>query len=259
MTQPFTVEQRGAAAIFCIQRPERANALNRPVLLGLGQFCRHMQADDSVRALIVTGAGDKAFCAGADLKERLGWSDDEVRTQLDLYRSELGALDQCSKPVIAAINGLALGGGLEIALACDLRVACEHALFAAPEVGLGIIPGAGGTQRLARTIGVARAKEMILLGRRIDAARALHWGLINDISPANAPVLEHTLRWIEPLLNGAGLAHAAALRAIDASAPSLEPGLQTEREAYEQVLQSEDRLEGLQAFRDKRPPRFRSR
>jgi enoyl-CoA hydratase/carnithine racemase len=258
MQADFEVLACDRVAVFRIQRPAQANALSRSVLLALGRFAREAGADPGVRALVVTGAGQRHFCAGADLKERAGWDDDEVRRQLQLYRSELGALEHCPKPVAAAINGLAWGGGLEIALACDLRVCAASASFACPEVTLGIIPGAGGTQRLTRIIGPARTKEMILLGRPVQAAQALELGLVNRVSPPG-DVLDDTLAWLEPIVRGAPLAHRAALAAIDAASPDAEPGLEAERLAYEAVLGSEDRREGLRAFAEKRPAVWRGR
>jgi enoyl-CoA hydratase len=256
--EDFHVEHRGPVAVFCIDRPHRANALSRAVLLALGRFAREMAPRDDVRALVVTGAGDRHFCAGADLAERRGWDDDEVRHQLSLYRSELGALDVCPKVVVAAINGVALGGGLEISMACDLRVAAPHASFGQPETALAIIPGAGGTQRLPRLVGPARAKEMILLGRRLTASEALSWGLVNRVS-GDADVLDDVIEWLRPVIEGAPIAQACALEAIDAAVLPLDEGLEVEARAYERVLCSEDRMEGLRAFAEKRPARYQGR
>jgi enoyl-CoA hydratase/carnithine racemase len=187
-------------------------------------------------------------------------STDDVRRQVGLYRSELGVLDRSPKPVIAAINGVAFGGGLELALICDLRVAAAHAELALPETTLAIIPGAGGTQRLPRVVGEARAKEMILLGRRLGAAEALAWGLVNRVSPEGTSVLDDTLAWIEPIASGAPIAQAAALRAIeDAYEVPLELGLELERVRYDETLRSEDRLEALRAFAEKRRPAYQGR
>src|SRR5262245_26048469 len=214
---PVLLDRRGAVGVLTLNRPDRRNALSRDTLYALGRFGRELVADPAVRAIVVTGAGDKAFCAGADLKERQGMTPDDVRVQVGLYRSELGVLDKSPKPVIAAINGVAFGGGLELALVCDLRVASPSAELALPETTLGIIPGAGGTQRLPRIVGEARAKEMILLGRKLTAQEALAWGIVNRVSPEGTSVLDDTLAWIDPIANGAPIAQSAALRAIDAS------------------------------------------
>jgi len=257
---PVKLSRRGAVAVLQIDRETRRNALSRDTLLAFGRLGREVVADPEVRAIVITGAGDKAFCAGADLKERQGMSSDDVRVQVGLYRSELGVLDKSPKPVIAAINGVAFGGGLELALVCDLRVAAPSAELALPETTLGIIPGAGGTQRLPRIVGEARAKEMILLGRKLTATQALAWGLVNRVSPDGTSVLDDVLAWIDPIANGAPIAQGAALRAIDASYDtSLDLGLELERVFYDETLRSEDRSEALHAFAEKRRPVFRGK
>jgi enoyl-CoA hydratase/carnithine racemase len=236
------------------------NALSRSVLFALGKLAREAQENSSVRAIVLTGAGEKAFCAGADLKERQGMAENDVRMQVELYRRELGPLDRSPKPVVAAINGVALGGGLELALCCDLRVAASHAVLGLPETSLGIIPGAGGTQRLPRVVGEARAKEMILLARRLSAEEALAWGLVNRVTPAGKNVVDDAVEWIAPIAQGAPIAQAAALEAIDrASDTSLEVGLELERVSYDKTLVSEDRREALVAFAEKRKPNFQGR
>jgi enoyl-CoA hydratase/carnithine racemase len=257
---PVTLTQRGGAAVITIDRPDRMNALSRETLLGIGQFARAAVADPNVRAIVLTGSGDKAFCAGADLKERHGMDENSVRDQLARYRDEMGILDRSPKPVVAAINGLALGGGLELALVCDLRVATASAVLGLPETTLGIIPGAGGTQRLPRVVGEARAKELILLGRRITAAEALTWGLVNRVSPDGVPVLEDTLAFIEPITSGAPIAQGAALDAIDASFDAtLAQGLELEKHFYDRCLRSEDRRAALEAFAQKKKPTFQGK
>lgn len=255
---PVRLERRGRVGVLVIDRPDRRNALSRFTLTELGRLGRELVLDPSIRAIVLTASGEKVFCAGADLKERQGFTNEDVRTQVGLYRSELSVLDKSPKPVIAALNGSALGGGLEIALLCDLRVAAPHAQLALPETTLGIIPGAGGTQRLPRIIGEARAKEMILLGRQISAELALSWGLVNRVSPAGVSVLEDALAWIEPISNGAPIAQSAALNAVDHSFDvTLEHGLALERVFYDETLRSEDRLEALRAFSEKRAPVFK--
>jgi methylglutaconyl-CoA hydratase len=252
------MSQRGAVAIITIDRPDRMNALSRDALIAIGQHARAAIAEPAVRAIVLTGSGDKAFSAGADLKERHGMDENAVRDQLARYKDEIGVLDRSPKPVVAAINGLALGGGLELALACDLRVAAPSAVLGLPETTLGIIPGAGGTQRLPRIVGEGRAKELILLGRRITAAEALAWGLVNRVAPESTPVLEDTLAFIDPITQGAPIAQAAALAAIDASFDaSLTHGLELERVYYDRCLRSDDRRLALEAFAQKKKPVFR--
>jgi enoyl-CoA hydratase len=254
---PIEVEQRGNVVIWTIDREARMNSLSRATLFALGKLAREAVSNESVRAIVITGRGDKSFCAGADLKERQGMTENDIRVQVELYRSELGPLDRSPKPVIAALNGVAFGGGLELALICDLRVAAAHVRVGLPETTLGIIPGAGGTQRLGRIVGEARAKEMILLGRRLDAAEALSWGLVNRVTPAGTNLVDDTLAFIEPIANGAPIAQAAALEAIDRSFDvSLELGLELEKVSYDKVLVSADRREALSAFAEKRKPAF---
>ncbi len=257
---PVEVEQRGSVVVWTIARPERMNSLSRATLRALGKLAKEAISNESVKAIVLTGSGEKAFCAGADLKERQGMTENDIRVQVELYRSELGPLDRSPKPVVAALNGVAFGGGLELALICDLRVAAAHVQVALPETTLGIIPGAGGTQRLPRIVGEARAKEMILLGRRLDAAEALAWGLVNRIAPAGTNVVDDAVEWIRPIADGAPLAQAASLEAIDRSFDtSLELGLELEKVSYDKVLVSEDRREALTAFAEKRKPAFRGK
>lgn len=257
---PVEVEQRGNVVIWTIDRPARMNSLSRATLFAFGKLAREAVSNSSVRAIVITGSGDKAFCAGADLKERQGMTENDIRVQVELYRSELGPLDRSPKPVIAALNGDAFGGGLELALVCDLRVAAPHVRIGLPETTLGIIPGAGGTQRVGRIVGEARAKEMILLGSRMTAEQAYAWGLVNRISPQGTNVVDDTVAWIEPIANGAPIAQAAALEAIDRSFDTtLEHGLELEKVSYDKVLVSEDRREALAAFAEKRKPRFAGR
>jgi enoyl-CoA hydratase/carnithine racemase len=257
---PVRLERRQGLAIVTLDRADRMNAMSRKMLDELGRVGDELTKDAAVRAVVITGTGNQAFCAGADLKERRAMSDDDVREHLRVHREKLAWIEPFPAPVVAAINGVALGGGLELAMLCDLRVAAEHAIVGLPETSLGIIPGAGGTQRLPRIIGEARAKELILLGRRISAAHALAVGLVNRVSRPGVGVLEDTLEWIKPIVEGAPLAQRAALAAIDAARSlDLEEGLDRETELYETCLSSEDRSEALAAFADKRKPVFKGR
>ncbi|MBK8168993.1 MAG: enoyl-CoA hydratase/isomerase family protein [Sandaracinaceae bacterium] len=253
-----TVEHRGSIAIWTLNRPDRMNALSRATVRQLGRLARQTAQNRAIRVVILTGEGDKAFCAGADLKERQGMSMDDVQQFLHLYRASFSAVDAMPQPVIAAINGVAFGGGLELALACDLRVMSSTTHVGLTETSLAIIPGAGGTQRLPRVVGEARAKEMILLAQRLDAAKALAIGLVTRVTEGNESVLDCALRLAEPLVNAAPIAIAAALTAIDAASNmSLEEGLTLERTCYELTLGSQDRLEALAAFAEKRKPVYR--
>ena len=252
-------ERSGAIARLMLNRPEASNALSRALVAALRAEVAALAATPGVTVLVLAGAGDKAFCAGADLKERLGMS----REQTGAFLEELGALVQSIEdfpaPVIAVITGAALGGGLELALAADLRLADENATLGLPEVRLGIIPGAGGTQRLARLCGIAVAKELILTGRLIDAATALRLGLVSRVVP-RAELDAAVTALCSELSAGGPLAQAQAKRAIDQGFGRPMPeALAIERKSYEAVLDSADRDEGLRAFAEKRPPRFRGR
>jgi enoyl-CoA hydratase/carnithine racemase len=252
------VERRGAVAIWTIDRPDRMNALSRAVVRELGRLAREAASDRTLRGVVITGAGSRAFCAGADLKERQSMDAEEVRDFLGLYRASFGAIDALPVPVVAAIDGVAFGGGLELALACDLRVMASHAQVGLTETSLAIIPGAGGTQRLPRIVGHARAKEMILLAQRLDAETALRYGLVNRVAAPGTTALEVALELLAPLTEAAPIAIAAALEAVDAAADlPLEAGLSVERRCYERTLASADRLEALAAFAAKRKPVYR--
>ncbi|MFO0693404.1 MAG: enoyl-CoA hydratase-related protein [Polyangiales bacterium] len=254
------VSRHGATEVWTLDRPAQRNALSKGVVRELGRLARAAAADDSVRAIVLTGAGDKAFCSGADLKERRTMAEADVRDFLALYRTEFRFVDELPKPVIAAINGVAFGGGLELALCCDLRVIADTAEVGLTEVSLGIIPGAGGTQRLVRIVGAAKAKELLLFSRRLSASDALALGLVHRVAEPGRSALEAALEWASILERGAPIAMAAALEAIDAAADlPLDAGLVVEQRCYERTLVSSDRVEALAAFAEKRPPVFRGR
>lgn len=254
------IERRGATVVLTIDRPAQRNALSRDLLRAVGEASRSAYHDDAIRCVVITGAGDRAFCAGADLAERRGMGLPEIRDMIAAYRSELWHLDRMPKPVIAAINGAAFGGGLEIALCCDLRIAAAHAQLGLTEVSLAIVPGAGGTQRLTRLVGEAKAKELLLLSRRLTAHEALSLGLVNRVLEDGESVLDAALEWAAVFEAGAPIAMAAALEAVDAAADlPLDAGLAAEMRAYERTLVTRDRIEALDAFLAKRRPRFEGR
>jgi enoyl-CoA hydratase/carnithine racemase len=258
-------EREGAVAILTIDRPEARNALDFETGEALNRAWSELRDDGELRVAILTGAGEKAFCAGADLRvvaefyrslspvERLRHSENQPG---------LGGITRnvrVDKPIIAAINGHCLAGGLEIALACDLRIAAENATFGLPEVTRGIIPGAGGTQRLPRLIGPARALDLILTGRRIDAAEAERIGLVGRVVPLlelRERALEIALQIAENAPLAVAAAKAAVWRGLDLP---LEEGLRLEQLLAEPVRQSEDAREGPRAFLEKRKPRFKGR
>jgi len=255
--ETLLVEDRGTVRVLTMNRPDRLNALSRQLVADLGAAAREAGADRGVRAVVVTGAGEKAFSAGADLKERQTMTLDDVRDFLLLYKASFEDLDRCPKPVVAAINGVAFGGGLEVALSCDLRVADPAAKMGLTETRLGIIPGAGGTQRLPRLVGVARAKDLILTGRHVSAEEALSLGLVNRMSGVGDAVGE-AVRLAAQCAEGAPIALEMALRAIDQGAQAaFEHGLEIERDAYLVTLATKDRDEGIAAFKEKRKPIFR--
>jgi methylglutaconyl-CoA hydratase len=252
-------EKRDGVAWATIDRPDAMNALSGAVLEALDLAAADSGADPAVRVLVVTGAGDKAFSAGADLKERRGMTEEQTRARIDLINRAFTHLARLPKPTIAALNGVAFGGGLELALACDLRVAVEGVKVGLTEVRLGIMPGAGGTQRLSRLIGAGRAKELILLGRRIDARRAHEIGLVNDVVPPGK-LHEAVARLVDELAGCAPVSVASAKDAIDRGLDlGLDEALAVERACYEVTLATEDRNEGLRAFAEKRAPRYQGR
>ncbi len=256
---PLVVTDHGATRCLTLSRPDARNALSVALVGALERELAALPAQRDVRAVVLTGAGDRAFCAGADLREREGMDEAQVRTFVGRLQALMTTIEALPQPVIAAINGFALGGGLELALACDLRVAADGAMMGLPEVRLGIIPGAGGTQRLPRAIGHARARELVLTGRRIDAARAEQIGLVHEVAPADG-LLTRCLEIADEIAAGAPLAVEQAKHAVHAGMQvDLDAGLAIEREAYQRVIPTEDRLEALAAFREKRAPVFRGR
>lgn len=258
--QQILVERRDDGAVWVtLNRPEARNALSRQVNLELAALAAALGQDRDVRAVVLTGAGDKAFCAGADLKERKGVGAAESGPYIDAISGAIDAWARLPKPTLAVLNGHAFGGGMELALACDLRMAVDDAQMALTEVRLGIMPGAGGTQRLPRLIGVARAKELILLGRRIDARRALDLGLVMQVSPRER--LRADAEAVVTELTGcAPRSVEMAKQAIDrGSEVGIDEGLRIERACYDVTLFTDDRNEGLRAFAEKRPPRYTGR
>ncbi|ERM19285.1 enoyl-CoA hydratase-related protein [Brevibacillus laterosporus] len=251
------LEKQGQVGILTIQRPGVYNCLNLVTLERLQRLLLEVSTDTDIRVVIITGAGDKAFCSGADLKERKTMQQSQVQQYIRTIRDVFTQVERLSVPVIAAINGIAFGGGLELALACDLRVMSETAQTGLTETSLGIIPGAGGTQRLPRLIGKGRAKELILTARRIGAKEALEIGLVNQIVPANQ-VLEASLSLAQQIALNAPLALAQAKWAIDYGMEvDMATGLALESNAYQILVPTKDRLEGLAAFAEKRKPVYR--
>src|SRR5881296_1506371 len=257
--QTLLFEIRDSIAFVTINRPDKLNALNDQVMLELGKAAESIATEPDIRGAILTGAGPKSFVAGADVGDlaRQGPFDGKARAQRG--QAVLRRLETCGKPVIAAINGFALGGGCELAMACHIRIASENAKFGQPEVKLGIAPGYGGTQRLPRLVGKGNALRLILTGDMIDAQEAYRIGLVNQVVPAGdlLAAAEKTLRGI---LAMGPLAVRLALEAVDQGLEmTLDEGLLLEANHFGLLAATEDMKEGLTAFLEKRPPRFRGR
>jgi methylglutaconyl-CoA hydratase len=253
----WNVERVGAIERWTILGEPRRNSLTVALLAELLRHQERAASDRTLRAVIVTGAGEKAFCAGADLKERARMDDVAVAGFHRAIRAAFDGFEALPQPVIAAVNGVALGGGLELALACDLRVAAQGAELAFPEVGLGIIPGAGGTQRLPRVIGAARAKELILTARRMGSPEALAVGLVTQVVPG-PELQEAALALAQRVTRHAPISLRQAKRAIDGglSLP-LAQALDLENALYQDCIPTSDRREALAAFAEKRAPIFK--
>jgi len=254
--EQILVDTEAGIATITLNRPERYNALGARMVDELGRALEALEGSGDVRAMVLTGAGDKAFCSGVDLKERAEMDADERWSHNRALGAFAERLARLQVPTIAALNGLAFGGGLEITLACDFRIAAEGARFALPEVGIGIVPGAGGTQRLPRLIGPTKAKELILTGRRVDARAALEMGLVSQVVPSDSLMVEAATLAREITTNSP-LALAYAKAAIDlASETTIEQGLRYETAAISTTLSSEDYKIGLAAFAEKQTPKF---
>ena len=243
-----------------LNRPERANAFTTRMGEELTAVFGALEAEPGAyRCVVLTGAGDRAFCAGADLKERNGMSDADFARQHYLFERMARAVLACPPPLLGAINGAALAGGLELALCCDFAYASEAARFALTEVTLGIMPGAGGTQNLPRAIGERRAKEAILTGRPFSAQDALAWGMVNRLCPPGA-VLEAVLETARTIAGNAPLSVRQAKKSIHFGLQmDLRTGYRFEIEAYNRLVSSQDRHEGVRAFNEKRAPNFQGR
>jgi enoyl-CoA hydratase len=253
------LELEDTLAILIIDRPKALNALTSQTLQELEVALRFIAHNSQLRGLIVTGAGEKAFVAGADIAEMVDFTTPQAREFAGLGHRVFHAMESLSIPTIAAVNGFALGGGCELALCCDLIYAAEKARFGLPEVGLGVIPGFGGTQRLTRAVGQIRAKEMIFSGEMIDAQKAKEIGLVLEVVPGDK-LLEHCRSVASKLAKKGPLAIANAKRAIEYGADSdLRSATELERQAFAMLFGSEDQREGMKAFLEKRPPVFKGK
>lgn len=242
-------------ATITLNRPP-FNPLNKELFSELAVLMEQLEKTDSVRAIIITGSGDRAFAAGADINEMVQLDFLAMSEMSRVSRLAFEKIESLSKPVIAAINGLALGGGCELALSCDLRISSEQAKFALPEINLGIIPGGGGTQRLQRIIGQARAKELLFFGELITAKQAYEYGLVNRVVP-HEEVLQTAREWALKLAEKPVIAMSMMKTSVNAGANSdLDSALYLETACFANAFASEDRKEGMKAFAEKRKPNF---
>ncbi|AJK89549.1 enoyl-CoA hydratase [Lysinibacillus fusiformis] len=257
MTQLVRFELlEGSIGLITLLRPEAANAMSVQLLRELSDTLDQINGDPTVRVVLLTGAGEKAFCAGADLKERKGMSDRQVKQIVQLIGATVAKVETLAQPVIAVLNGVAFGGGLELALACDLRVAAAHVKLGLTETSLGIIPGAGGTQRLPRLIGLGKAKELIYTARRLNAEEAKNYGIVEYVHETHE-VMERAQQLALEMAKNAPLSLVQAKVAMNQGVEvDLATGLKIESLAYSALIPTEDRLEGLLAFQEKRAPHY---
>lgn len=256
--ETLLLDRRNRVAIITINRPDKRNALNIKTREEGAALLEELRNDDSVSVVVFTGAGDKAFIAGADIAEFAGRT---AMTQRDVMtgRSLFTALDTFPKPIIAMVNGYCLGGGCELALACDIRIASENASFGQPEINLGIIPGGGGTQRLTRLVGEGKAMELILTGEIIDAKTAFSIGLVNHVVPADQ-LEARTMEIANRIAEKGPIAVKLAKEAVKiASRSTLDEGLRREVDLFALCFSTEDKDEGVKAFLEKRKPAFKGK
>lgn len=248
----------GHVLVVTLDRPQVRNALNTQMGFDLRDLWTELYRDaGATRCVVLTGRGDKAFCAGGDLKERNGMTDQDWRRQHALFEQMVRAQMECPVPILAAVNGAAFAGGLEIMLGCDFAYAAPHARFALTEVTLGIMPGAAGTQTLPRAVGLRRAKEIVLTGRPFGAEDALAWGAVNRIC-AESKLLDEALDTARAIAGNAPVSVRQAKRSLNASAQmDLKNGYDFEIEAYNRTVGTEDRSEGIRAFNEKRKPVYK--
>lgn len=259
MSDLVLTTREGPLATVTINRPHALNALNHAVLEALAMTFAELAADDGCRVIVLTGAGDRAFIAGADIGAMATMTVEEARRFMELGQLVCNRIESAPQVVIGAINGYALGGGCEVALACDLRVAAERAKLGLPEVTLGIIPAWGGTQRLPRIVGIGLAKQLIYTGQQIDAAEAYRIGLVNQVVPADEVVVA-ARALAERILRNGPLAIRLAKEVLEATKDAdLPVGLKAELEAEVRLFATADRVEGMTAFLERRPPQYQGR
>ena len=252
-------EKADGIAIVTINRPESLNALNNKVYSDLYELFGEIEKDDEVRVVILTGSGEKAFVAGSDITEMAPQSSLEIIGFVEIARQASDRIYNLSKPVIAAINGYALGGGCELTMCCDLRIASEKARFGQPEISVGVIPGAGGTQRLARLIGMTRARELIYTGDMIDANTALSYGLVNKVVPVENLMTEAKELAAKLLTKSSAILSLAKAAITGGAGMSLPDALNYEAQCFALCFATEDQKEGMNAFIEKRKAEFKNK
>jgi enoyl-CoA hydratase/carnithine racemase len=260
MSQDILLKQeKDQVVILTLNRPDVMNSLNFELLFALKDSLDDLRKRPDIRVIIITGAGEKAFCSGADLKERATLSPPQVKEYIFTIRNLFTFIEFLNKPVIAALNGIALGGGTELALASDIRIASETASMGLTETKLAIIPGAGGTQRLPRIVGRGKAKELIFTGRRVGAEEALRINLVNQVCKPET-LLDECLKMAAMICETGPIAIEQAKYAINYGLESnIHTGLAIESNAYWVTIPTEDRIEALTAFREKRKPKFKGK
>jgi enoyl-CoA hydratase len=253
------VKKEGDIAVLTINRPKAYNALNTELVAALGKAMDDIAADEAIRCVILTGAGDKAFVAGADIKEMVEMNAQQARAFMRKGHKVMNKIQYLEKPIIAAINGFCLGGGLELAMSCDVRYASDTAKLGLPEVGLGIHPGFGGTQRLARLVGQGKASELVFTADQIDANEALRIGLVQKVVPA-AKLMEEVMGLAKRISSKGPIAVRLAKASLNAGlASDFRTGLNYEVETVTQTFATEDLREGMKAFIEKRKPEFKNK
>lgn len=254
--QNFIVEKKDKTAYVTVNRPTKLNALNRATLHELHNILQDLKSDDQVRGIILTGSGEKAFVAGADISEFRELDFQEAQElALNGHQQVMDIIYNFPKPIIAAVNGFALGGGLELAMACHIRVASENAKMGLPEVSLGLIPGYGGTQRLPALVGRAKALEMIMSGEMIDAQNALQWQLVNYVVSQDS-LIAKCEELLQKMYTRSQVAIAKAIQVVNTGLESPKKGYQAEIDAFASAFATKDFEEGVSAFLEKRKPKF---